>query len=339
MQDGSDAELLVLPSGADINVAVTYQPTLTNEESDSGTLADDTGTVRVLTNVNNDPIEITLSGLVIHLPVAVIECVEGSEVPATTLLHLQGDQSYCIDSLVALWDWYLEQPFGATSVFLPASSYPNPTLEANVVGKYTVNLMVYNEKAFPSAEPTLLEIGVNPIARIHVELVWHTPEDPDETDEGTGAGADHDLHLLHPLASGQDVDEDGVADGWFDPNYDCYVNNQHPDWGKPHPETEDDPQLFRDDNDGAGPEILVLDAPEDLTYRLGVYYANDHGFGASYATIRVWIDDMLALKIKDVKLVHGDLWEVGEMMWPSGEVNIISDVFGDYKILHDYPTP
>lgn len=67
-----------------------------------------------------------------------------------------------------------------------------------------------------------LDVVVVPEEAVHIELIWDTPGDADQTDEGPVAGADMDLHLAHPLASGADLDCDGKPDPWFDTNFDCF---------------------------------------------------------------------------------------------------------------------
>ena len=50
-----------------------------------------------------------------------------------------------------------------------------------------------------------------------VQLTWHTPADPDETDN---FGSDLDLHFLHPNGD------------WWDIPWDIHWMNLHPDWGR-----------------------------------------------------------------------------------------------------------
>ena len=148
-----------------------------------------------------------------------------------TVLHLYGDQSYTSKGDVAKWTWSVEQPPGSQSFFIPSENYPNPDFEVNVAGKYTFNLMIYNSQGVPSCAPDTFEVVVVPDKAIHIELLWHTPGDPDETDVGPEAGSDLDLHLVHPWAGGPDIDGDGQPDGWFDEPFDRFWFNAHPEWG------------------------------------------------------------------------------------------------------------
>ncbi len=167
-----------------------------------------------------------------------------------------------------------------------------------------------------------------PTTTIHIELTWYTPGDPDQTDTGPGAGTDLDLHLLHANATGCDVNGDDIVDGYFDPFYDTFTNNPNPNWGIPDPMINDNPLLLRDDSDGIGPEIITLDMPEaGFTYKVGVYYFSDQGYGSSFATIRIYINGNKVLEAENDGggLVQGDLWEVCEISWPSGDVSLIED--------------
>ncbi|MFH1532050.1 MAG: hypothetical protein ABIK09_15095 [Pseudomonadota bacterium] len=180
-------------------------------------------------------------------------------------------------------------------------------------------------------------LGPNEI--LHVELLWHTPMDPDETNEGPENGADLDLHLLHPLAAGLDLDKDGDPDGWYDQPFDCFWANTNPDWGCFDPMVDDDPILTRDDRDGAGPESITLRYPEAVSYRVAVHYWHDHGFGPSLATVRVYWGLDLIFETSEVKLVTADLWEVCEIDWSTGAVTRLSDLDGEDRIIPGYVHP
>ncbi len=293
-------------------------------------------------NAAGGPVEIPVVGAAPEWcsmdPTAVITCEEGEEVVPQTVLHLHGDESYVGSGEVEKWEWSVEQPQGSMSVFIPSAGVPNPTFEANVAGVYTFSLTVWNG-TWPSPFPATYEVVVIPDEAIHIELLWHTPEDLDETDTGPEAGSDLDLHFVHPWAAGPDLDGDGKPDGWYDIPFDCFWFNTHPNWGSYDPTTTDDPGLDRDDTDGAGPENLNLDIPEDVTYRIGVHYWNDHGYGPAYATVRVYIYAQLVFEVADVMLVDSDMWDVCGLEWPAGKVQLHTKEAGQYKITPDYHNP
>jgi cysteine-rich repeat protein len=175
---------------------------------------------------------------------------------------------------------------------------------------------------------------------IVVELVWTTPSDPFEFDQGPEAGSDLDLHLLHPAAIGQDVDGDGKLDGWFDQPFDCFWFNAAPNWGLLNPLVEDDPVLLLDDADGAGPEVVALGDPEEgLAYGVGVHYWSDHGYGPSYATVRIFLDGTLVFEMSDVMLEQYDFWEVATIEASQGVVTATTDTDGGLKIMENYQHP
>ena len=154
-----------------------------------------------------------------------------------------------------------------------------------------------------TTEPTIPICGYIPCPfddDIVVELVWDTPDDPDQTDTGPGAGSDLDLHFRHPYGS------------WQDPVWDCNPSNLTPDWGVSGANDED-PVMLRADNDGAGPEIVVLKQREDVNYSVGIYYTSDNSYGPSWATVRIFIEGTLVYESTDMMLVIGEFWHVADI--------------------------
>lgn len=158
----------------------------------------------------------------------------------------------------------------------------------------------------------------------YVELTWDTPGDPDQTDFGIGMGSDMSLHLRHPDAVGatsaepgiliNDLDGDGTVEGWFTNPYDCYWGAQR-EWGG---------KAENDDRDGGGPEIITLEGFDmALTYRIGVDYFTDNGFGDSTATVRVFdvsLPTTQPVFEATLEMTEGDFWEVAEIVGPTREV-------------------
>jgi len=269
---------------------------------------------------------------------AVIAVDEGNKVPPLTTLHLNSDQSVAGAGWIIEYQWEVDQPPGATGVFLPSAAAPNPTFTVPISGTYVFSLTVC-DKSDTWSEPATYVVTVASQEAIHVELVWDTPGDPDQTDSGPQAGADLDLHFVHPLAEELDLDEDGVPDGYFDNPYDCFWFNAHPQWGELNPDVDDDPGLDIDDSDGAGPENLNLAIPENVTYKIGAHYWNDHGFGPSFATARVYIMGSLVFEMSGVEMAMKDMWDICTIEWPSGTVNAYTDGSGNPKIIPEYTHP
>ncbi len=242
--------------------------------------------------------------------------LEGSLVPPLTKLTMSVRDTV---PRAETYRWHVRQPEGSTSLFIPSAAAANPTFEANVVGTY--HFTVSMQDMFGVWSIATGVVVVTPSDSLHIELLWDTPGDIHQTDVGESAGADLDLHFVHPLAVGPDGDGDGEPDGFFDTAFDAYWLNRSPNWGSLDPSDDDDPHLVRDDTDGAGPEILTSNGSEDgVSYMMGAHYWHDHGYGESFATVRVYVAGVLAYEESDVELTNRDMWTVGTIAWPSGTV-------------------
>lgn len=341
-QEVSEENPMVIPIGGSVTLPVVFIPDQLNPLNGDGSVLLDLATLIIENNTFDGEKEVHMNGAGAHgiCPTAIIKVEEGDEVIPQTELHLIGDESYSTQGAIVKWQWSFEGPEGSVDVFLPSYTFPNPVLTVNMAGIYTIRLTVFDELGTPSCIPAVYEVVVIPDEALHVELLWHNPEDPDETDTGPEAGADLDLHFLHPYAAGPDLDGDGAPDGWFDIPWDCFWFNAHPNWGSFDPSINDDPGLDRDDTDGGGPENINLDIPENLVYRVGVHYWDDHGYGAGYATMRIYVYGQLVFEVTDVMLVDKDMWEVATIEWPSGKVILVTDPnSGGYKITPNYCNP
>ena len=158
-------------------------------------------------------------------------------------------------------------------------------------------------KKLPCARPYIPNCGDG-----ETQLTWSTPSDLDSTDEGNGAGADLDLHVLNPLGC------------WEDREWDCHFRTPTADWGVAG-FTGDDCSMDRDDTDGWGPENVSLDDPAAGTYKVGVHYWSDHGYGVSYATVIITLDGTVAYEVRDKAMpTTGTWWEACAVSWPSRNV-------------------
>ncbi len=251
---------------------------------------------------------------------ALIACAEGHSVAPQTELHLDGSGSIAPDGSISRYEWRVDQPELSQSVIEPDNAQAQVTFEVNVAGDYTFSLDVWDDQDQKCAQSATYVVHVVPDRALHIELLWHTPADADETDAGPFAGSDMDLHFMHPNApsdpNAPDVDGDGSPDPYFSQPYDCFWFNPHPDWG-----VTGDPGLDRDDTDGAGPENVNVTAPQNgLSYLIAVHYWNAHAYGPAQATVRVYVDGALAYETAATNLVEHDLWKVGTVAWPSGTV-------------------
>ncbi len=349
----ADSPLSVHP-GEYVTVGVQFTPDVQNPvDPVTGQPVLDRG-VLVVENNSFMPVletEISGHGVPVECPQPVILIQEGEEVPPQTTLHLYGDQSVPSTGAITKYQWSVDQPADNKFNLLPSMSEKNVTHEVNVAGTYTYCLDVcdalYCSSDLKCKTTACRKVVVIPNEAIHCELTWKTPADQDEFNEGPDAGSDMDLHFIHPYATGPDLDGDGVPDGWFDLSYDCfwYTCSTSPlEWGTLNPNISDNPRLDRDDTDGAGPENINLDVPEDgKTYKVGVHYWDDHGFGASYPRVKCYCWGKLAFE-KDlyadgIPMFTCDMWEVATISWPECRITAIQAPTGGPKIVHHYQNP
>lgn len=255
-------------------------------------------------------------------PTAVIGVAQGFAVSAPTTLRVSGAESTGAAPIVH-YDWSVQQPHGGQSAFLPsaAGALADVTLPAHVAGNYELSLVVTDANGARSCRARQI-VEVTPPDGVYIELLWDTPGDPDQTDVGfinnVSAGTDLDLHLLHP-----DAATDSHPEGWFSPTHDVYwATGAAPLWGGGDASS---PELVRDDTDGAGPEAIHFAEPSDGVYRVGVHYWDAWSYGASWATVRIYVDGSLVFELADIELDNvsagvGDLWEVATIAWPSATV-------------------
>ena len=201
---------------------------------------------------------------------------------------------------------------------------PTALFLVDLPGTYTIELRVTDNLGLDSVaceNPAVVEIIAQPSQDIHVQLVWTTPEDPDETDN---QGTDLDLHLLHPAAS-----------NWFTIPYDCHYDNAEPDWGLDG-DTDDNPSIDIDDVNGGGPENASLNNPENTNtlgapYLVGVHYyrssdrTSGYDYGSTLATVRVFLNGQLAWEygggFKEL-LAEDAFWDVAQIHWPAAQVDV-----------------
>ncbi|MCC6619624.1 MAG: hypothetical protein IT385_00120 [Deltaproteobacteria bacterium] len=265
-------------------------------------------------------------------PTARITCDTDRLVAPQSPVTCSGAASTSEDGLpVAEYRWLLTGPSGSAIALEPSATSETITFTPSPLGPSTLRLDVRDAFGAASCAPAMLDLVVTPKrGDLRIELTWSTPGDIVETDTGftlggMSVGSDVDLHVVHPRAT-----------AWFDDRWDAYWLNTTPNWAGAG--RLDDPEVARDDSDGRGPEIFLLDWPEDgSTYTVGVHFWDDWGYGDALATVRVFVGDELRFAWPDVRLETQDLWSVCEIDWPSGEVRALG---GDTpQIEPDYPVP
>jgi hypothetical protein len=316
---------LILTQQGDAIVTVRYDPKdITPVDADGNPTPPDTDMVEVTSNAfATKTLTVEGYGVKTTCPKAKVSVLEGEEVVPQTILHLKGEQSVAPGGgTIKKYQWTAKQPAGSGKAFGPNSSYVNPTFTPDAAGEYEFCLDVWDQNNTKSCTPACVTVLVVPNNAIHVELLWDTPADADQTDAGVNAGADMDLHFAHPLGSGPDLDCDGTPDPWFSNPFDTFWFNPNPNWGAALAGANDDPSLDLDDTDGAGPENLNLENPEGdagnpIAYSVGIHYWHDHGYGTSLASVRIYLQGVLALNIDKVEMDPLDMWYVAKIHWPN----------------------
>ena len=136
------------------------------------------------------------------------------------------------------------------------------------------------------------------------------------------------------LTLGEDTDGDGLPDAWER----ALLGNGRM-LGGINPNDDNDPGLDRDDTDGAGPENLNLNEPEDTLYKVGVHYFEDNGIeGYSRPTVRIYIFTSLLLELEGPELYENDMWEVAAINWSQQQAQPVYTTNGGFKVIPNYPT-
>jgi hypothetical protein len=309
-----------------------------------------TGTLTINGNDPQQPtVDVPLRGRGANndCPVAVVSEEEVNVLPLDSVV-LDGSNSTDPDGpegRPVAYEWVVvERPDGSTSIpverlanpLRPAdggpedvTTTPNAVFFVDLAGTYVLELRVTDTGGVVAPSATCpqpearMTIIANPDEDIHLQLVWDTPGDNDQTDLD---GSDVDLHFLHPLAA-----------DWFREGgqYDCYFGNPTPDWGVSG-RPDDNPSLDIDDTNGAGPENINLDSPENTQmlgnpYRVGIHYyrasvgpfGGADSYGPSDVTLRIYLGGLLAHEVTRVMNDTNDFWEVAGIIWTNGDRRVV----------------
>jgi hypothetical protein len=300
----SDGAVLAgeLSAGDIRTLTLTYSPITISETHEGGLPLREGASLVLLSDAFKGDWVVPVSGFGASEPCphAIIAPGLPSQAPPGSPLVFDGSLSYGVAAPVASWEWAVDGPTGAV-VSVEAEGGPaRVRLNSNALGAHTVTLSVTDEKGLVACVPAAHMVELVEVAGLSVELWW----------EG---GNDLDLHFLHELAVGLDLDGDEQFDGWFDKPFDTFWGNPNPNWGLVTPQdVPDDPRLAFDDYDGWGPERIVLEAPEaEHSYRVGVHHWDDRDNGPTSAWVRVWRDGVLLHEASLEVLPEDALWEVG----------------------------
>lgn len=193
---------------------------------------------------------------------------------------------------------------------------PTAVLYASTVGRFRLSMRYRDLAGCLVDVPYIVDVRDND--GIAVDVTWTTPDDPDPDD---AAGADIDLHLRHPNAA-----------DFFSVPYDCYFQNANPDWGQLG--NREDDCAFGGDVVGGGTETLSLPYPEnteilgDGAYLAAVHFNRYRGMPEGFVeapvevTAQIWVRGEPVYEETET-LAVGELWVVGAVGWPSGDVTRI----------------
>ena len=331
IEPADDNVLFVLPAADDSgilpsrSVQVGFWPL---EEATYG------GRMLIYSNLSPEPIVVELFGRGTSNLCPIPEVTQAQyDVAPLDIVTLDGSPSSDLGDEVTRWVWnVVDRPQGSVSQIVenfdnlaePAEGgtaddegTPQALFFVDLAGRYVIELEVYDSLDLKSCEPKAVAqvvIEAIPDKDLHIQLVWSTPEDPDETDQ---FGTDVDLHFKHENSGNRWANSAG--------DWDCSFSNPNPEWGI-EGEFRDNPILDIDDTNGAGPENVNLDLPEiNKQYEVGaIYFRSESGFGqdnfvpiehVSYVTIRLYArGDLLAEFSQELNQV-GQLWHAASIIW------------------------
>ena len=245
-------------------------------------------------------------GPINYVPVPPVAIITGPQsfAPLDTATF-DGSQSYVKDGTIEAWAWTITQrPGGSTAQPAPHPADPSKVdFFVDVSGDYTIHLVVTDNRGMTAQ--TDYSFSAVPWQTMQLEMTWDTD------------GTDVDLHLVDDTAGGN----------FFAKPYDCYFANTNPDWGQAG-ETDDNPNIDRDDTDGYGPEDTSLEVPLDgHVYHVYAHYYADNGVGSTNATVRIYLNGQLKFEGIQALAGTGDGWDVATITWPEGLVKPTGTMF------------
>ena len=227
--------------------------------------------------------------------------------PLDTII-LDGSLSSDKESTELKYYWSISQaPKDSTATI--SSDGDKASFFLDLAGSYEICLTVEDTAGMMSCNSDCIKVTATPRETIHIQLVWHTPEDKIIGDD---EGADLDLHFLTlPTGRWGDVGDPQLNDGT-----DIFFSNREAVWVVGNQGNEN-PSLDIDDKDGEGPENINLDHPTPCRwYAIGVHYYQDNAFKQSYATVRAYIEGKLLFEKPNISLKQrGVFKQVAWMFW------------------------
>lgn len=295
------------------NFTLTYDPTDVVEDNGELLIRSDDPSKMVL------KVPVSGEGSLTNCPTAVAEArIRGDvqytqEVNARPLQNIEFSALQSSGDSTLTYEWtMLARPAGSQTRILPSTTIAEPELWLDLAGDYVVELVVRDAEGLASCEPSIVKIHSVPGAAIHVQLTWYAKGVPHPAEN---RGTDLDLHYQHPLAQQE----------WNHPFYDIYWKNIAQNWG-----TAGSPSMATldiDDQWGITTENVNHKNPvAGMSYKVGVHYFLDNGFGEAEATVRIYIEGQLKAEFRDKPMKHKYFWEIAGIQWPSGNILTIDKI-------------
>jgi hypothetical protein len=234
---------------------------------------------------------------------------------ANVSLDGRSSTNSCGGSLSYAWRM-VSQPSGSTSTLSGATS-AQPSFYADIAGDFTIELVVTSSSNGCASSADTVVVHVVPQSRVHIQLTW------------AETYGDVDLHYVAPSGTPFDCS--------FGDGSDCFWCAKTPDWGlnntgQPDGNKLNDPSLDVDDLWGSGPENINQDVVFNGKYTVAVnYYCSRRStgptttnYGTARATVRVYIDGVLALTNGPQALGQRDYWEAAEVTANNGSISVRS---------------
>ncbi len=331
----SDASPLVIPKGSLCTVNVSYAAPKLGATNKGTLLVKSTAGEATLPLAGQAPTSVQCPKACMTVKLANGGSLAGEVIPQSQLkLDASCATATSTGTPITKYKWSVQQPLGSYAVLSPSDAVKTVSFQPNIAGKYTFSLEIADSLGTPGCSASTYELNVISDDKIHVELIWDTPSDPNKTDigndlgklpDGKYAGTDMDLHFAHPLAlddpAQKDLDGNGEPDPWYSACYDCNLFNPLTQWGDIS-SYDDDAILELDDKDGWGPENIGLHVPEaGKVYHIGAAYLSAWTFGKSTPTVRIYLDGKLAATKIGPAMDEKDLWCAATVSWSPNAID------------------
>ncbi len=249
------------------------------------------------------------------------------------------------DAMVrSVWS-LLDKPVGSTARPTPANQLTTEIF-ADVQGIYLFQLEVEDNRG--GIGRCVTTVVTNSQDQLRIEMVWNVGANNDRSDV--------DLHLIKTPGARYFANGPRGDDCFWEncrlctesynqapETYEANCRQQIADFNNdpnsaPPPQVEwfsplddNDPRLDLDDVEGNGPENINVRSPLNGTYRLGVHYWADDGFGDSTVSLRIFCRGQLAREFEPVVLREKpgadggpdtEFWEVADIVWTSNGCQI-----------------